>query len=324
MDVFIAHFGRGNALWDDCKRSSVISTFFDQDAHEFWRARDKRSYIDLCVRSKTTAAGKRPTRAVASKWYNAGDIIANTGGDLWLHRDGEDLWWTMSTAQPMTETIEFVSMPGIDARVYVLRKPAEPWRNQDKRGRRLQWSALHPKARDFLTLESTLQRLSVSNAEYATALVHGDELDAWHAQGEWLEREAKAGRGPVRSLSPEELSARRMAHTAFVTAANSNGQEETRVVKVKNVVGFIDEHDLAAYVLALYEKQNGRCAISGIALQHQREGADPELVCSLDRIDSDGHYERDNLQVVCCFVNRWKSDSADGEFRRLLRLVRSE
>lgn len=31
---------------------------------------------------------------------------------------------------------------------------------------------------------------------------------------------------------------------------------------------------------------------------------DPELAASLDRIDSDGHYERGNLQVVCWFSNR--------------------
>ncbi|MEZ4234398.1 MAG: hypothetical protein R3B89_34810, partial [Polyangiaceae bacterium] len=49
---------------------------------------------------------------------------------------------------------------------------------------------------------------------------------------------------------------------------------------------------------------------------------DPALTYSLDRIDSDGHYERDNLQVVCRFVNKWKSNSKDEEFRRLLRIVR--
>lgn len=321
MDVIVANFGRGNALWDDCKRSSVISTFSYPDTHELWRTRDKDAFVELCVRSKTAASGKSPTREVASKWYNAADTIANTNGDLWLHGDGEVLWWTISRAEPMTERIEPVSMPGVDGDVYVLRKPAEGWRNHDEQGRRLQWSGLHPKARDFLVTESTLQRLSPSNAEYAKALIQGSTLDAWHGRDEWREKEKRAGRGAAKSLSPKELSARRMAHTAFSTAASANGQDEIRVVKVKNVVGFADEQELAAYVLELYDRQKGRCAISGIELQHDVGAKDRELVCSLDRIDSAGHYERGNLQVVCCFVNRWKSDSSDEEFRRLFRMV---
>lgn len=36
----------------------------------------------------------------------------------------------------------------------------------------------------------------------------------------------------------------------------------------------------------------------------------------------DAHYEPSNLQVVCRFVNFWKSDSDNEEFRRLLALVR--
>lgn len=119
-------------------------------------------------------------------------------------------------------------------------------------------------------------------------------------------------------------SSRRDAwRTRFSTAVSANGQEEIRVVKVKNVVGFADEQELAAYVLELYDEQKGRCAISGIELQHDVGARDRELVCSLDRKDSAGHYERGNLQIVCCFVNRWKSDSSDEEFRRLFQMVQS-
>jgi hypothetical protein len=34
---------------------------------------------------------------------------------------------------------------------------------------------------------------------------------------------------------------------------------------------------------------------------------DLDLSPSLDRIDSDGHYAPDNLQIVARFVNRWKA-----------------
>ncbi len=52
------------------------------------------------------------------------------------------------------------------------------------------------------------------------------------------------------------------------------------------------------------------------------EHTDENLLPSLDRKDSSGHYERENLQVVCRFVNFWKSDSDNEEFKRLLMLVR--
>jgi hypothetical protein len=41
------------------------------------------------------------------------------------------------------------------------------------------------------------------------------------------------------------------------------------------------------------------------------------------RADSDGNYEQGNLQIVCRFINRWKSDSNDSAFRRLIELVQS-
>lgn len=324
MNVYVANFGRGNVLWQDCKARSVISTYSDTDAHTLWRARNKEAFIELCVQQKTTAAGNRVTRPVASRWYNVGDVVANTAGDLWLHHAGDDLWWTMSRAEALIESVERVEMPGVDEDVFVLRKPAEGWSNLDRQGRRIRWSSLHPKARDFLTLEGTLQSLSESNADYARALIDGRSRDVWHARPEWQAKEERAGRGATRVYAKKELSARRMAEAAFYTAAAANGQEVTRRVKNKEVVGFGDVHALERYVLELYEAQEGLCAISGIGLQHDEQGADRARICSLDRIDSEGHYERGNLQVVCRFINAWKSNSPDGEFRRLLRMIKSD
>ncbi|WP_298963557.1 hypothetical protein [uncultured Roseibium sp.] len=56
----------------------------------------------------------------------------------------------------------------------------------------------------------------------------------------------------------------------------------------------------------------------------QFDGSDDQLRPSLDRIDSNGHYELGNLQVVARFINKWKSDSEDAEFRRSLEIVRGE
>lgn len=54
-----------------------------------------------------------------------------------------------------------------------------------------------------------------------------------------------------------------------------------------------------------------------------REDGDPELFFPLDRIDSNGHYERGNLQIVCKFANRWKSALDNEKFLNLIAKVRA-
>lgn len=64
--------------------------------------------------------------------------------------------------------------------------------------------------------------------------------------------------------------------------------------------------------------QEGYCALTGVKLDYDEDGGDPELYCSLDRIDSESHYEQGNLQVVCRFANRWKGADNDATFKRLI------
>lgn len=63
---------------------------------------------------------------------------------------------------------------------------------------------------------------------------------------------------------------------------------------------------------------------TGIPFQFHGGDADKNLVPSLDRKDSNRHYKDGNLQVVCQFVNFWKSDSDNEMFARLLMLVRNQ
>jgi hypothetical protein len=114
---------------------------------------------------------------------------------------------------------------------------------------------------------------------------------------------------------------RRMAKTAIETVVGANGQQILRIVKNKDF-GFDTQLDLEKYVTKLVHLQKGLCAITGLVLRYDDETDDSELLCSLDRIDSDGHYEAGNLQVVCRFVNRWKSNGNDAEFRRLISIIR--
>lgn len=321
--VFIANFGQENHLWPSCLDRSTVATFEAEDLRPFWLAGDRDGYIAHCIATKKTARGITPTRPVASRWFNLGHIISDTEGDLWVHREKDELWWTISLSGEVNVSLEpaFKSTRE-NERIYVLHKPAKPWSNQNRHGNPLSWRALHPKAREFLFTEGTLQQLADGNAAYARALINGDNLNPWYSLPAWNEKAAAAQKNPATIFSAKQRAVYRMVQTVRDTVANANGQREQRTIKNKEL-RFATEQDLGKYIEALVEAQDGLCAITGLRFQFDGECDDYELLCSLDRIDSDGHYEAGNLQIVCRFVNRWKSDGNDFEFRRLISLVRN-
>jgi len=125
--------------------------------------------------------------------------------------------------------------------------------------------------------------------------------------------------GIVRHASARLRAIYTMADNAASAARGSN--TETRYV-TKNKEIHHTRAELVTIIEALLEEQKGLCALSGLPMQWRGDHDDTELCASLDRIDSGGHYAKDNLQVVCWFVNRWKGTMADGEFRRLLAMLR--
>ena len=100
------------------------------------------------------------------------------------------------------------------------------------------------------------------------------------------------------------------------------GPPTEKVPKLKELR--MTRQQLEAHIKQLLVKQQGVCALTGIPLQYRGEQTDDQLLPSLDRIDSDGHYESGNLQIVCRFINFWKGSTDNEEFSRLLRLVRFE
>jgi hypothetical protein len=92
-------------------------------------------------------------------------------------------------------------------------------------------------------------------------------------------------------------------------------------VKKEKEFRFNDQFDLERYIAQLLDSQEGLCALTGIPMIFDGEEGDPEFACSLDRIDSNGHYEKGNLQVVCKFANRWKGDTDNAVFLRLIESV---
>lgn len=114
----------------------------------------------------------------------------------------------------------------------------------------------------------------------------------------------------------------RMVITAQDTTAQSNGQLALQTIKNKDNV-FASQEEFEQHVLALIERQDGCCAISGLPLQPDEQCDDVEMMASLDRIDSNGHYGPGNLQVVCRFINRWKGADENALFVRLIGALRN-
>jgi hypothetical protein len=322
LKVYIANFGRGNYAWEECKKRSTIATMNDADVQSFWLANDREGYVAYCAKHKKTARGDPAPAQLASRWFNLMSIISESEDDLWLHRHGDNIWWTKSLKEAAKIDQEPNEVPYQTLKVFECHKPCEKWRMTDLQGKRLTWSGVHAKAKDFLTTESTLQELSATYAGYGYALVNGDDLSPWHESELWKSKQASATQQPVHFATSLQKSVTGMAYHAIATAAGANGQTMERTVKVKNF-GFKDRQELERHILDLLEAQENRCALSGLQLQFSGSHDDKQMLCSLDRIDSAGHYERGNLQIVCRFINFWKSDRDNSEFARLIGVVRT-
>ena len=81
---------------------------------------------------------------------------------------------------------------------------------------------------------------------------------------------------------------------------------------------------LTKLLRSLLDRQGNCCELTKIPFYFAGPDADDNRRPSVDRIDSNRHYEADNLQIVCRFVNFWKGERDNEEFKRLLALVQCE
>ena len=123
-------------------------------------------------------------------------------------------------------------------------------------------------------------------------------------------------------LGGREKSIIEMRRSVENTVRNANGQIVERTVKNKELR--IPPTELENLLESLLDLQSNRCALTEIPFQFAGPDVDKNLLPSVDRIDSNEHYEHGNLQIVCQFINFWKADNDNEEFKRLLMLVRGE
>ena len=322
MPTFIANFGKENFAWPDCLARGTIAVLDDEEINKFWEARDRESYIAYAQKHLKTAGGTTVPRPLASRWFNLNDLLFETNGDVWIHRQQQELWWTRSTdAKPEREVI-FDPKPrkgNATGKVVVYHKRCIAWSNRNANGHLLLWDTLHARAKEFLFTEATFQCLSDDHAAYAAALLGGKDLSLWHDREDWKAKQAKAKKSPVTYADARMKTIIRMAMTAMETAKQS-GVIVTTTRKNKEV-RFPTQLALENHIAELMKTQEGLCALTGLEMQFDG-GDDPSFYYSLDRVDSDGHYEVGNLQLVCKFANAWKGASANAEFRRLVEIIR--
>jgi hypothetical protein len=183
--VYVANFGEGNALWPVARARSTIITIDHVKVHPLWQAGDRAGYIERAIAQTRTTRGTQPSRQTAGRWYNLITELRDTEGDIWISRQGDALWWTVSLPDPLREEVQPSSNPAPDGPdIWWIEKPCLSWTDRDGEGRPLRWTALHPKARDFLATEATFQTIANDRgyADYARALVAGAPLERWHME----------------------------------------------------------------------------------------------------------------------------------------------
>jgi len=69
------------------------------------------------------------------------------------------------------------------------------------------------------------------------------------------------------------------------------------------------------FLVGLWDKQDGYCALSGLKMEHKYGLLKS---ASVDRIDSSKGYTKDNVQLVCKFINLGKQESTNEEVIQFL------
>lgn len=192
------------------------------------------------------------------------------------------------------------------------------------------WNGTSEKALTSLGLWPTFPRGATIGERYAEVnqvlldLARKLEIDLWTLDALWwgmdVDRavlKSVPGSGKVRFGDGRAIAIANMKYSILNTVQNANGQTLEVTVKNKDLKMLASE--LEALLPHLLEKQNERCAITGLPFQYE---GDKNMLPSADRIDSSGHYEAANLQLVCRFINFWKQATPDDEFRRLIGIVR--
>ncbi len=289
------------------------------DAHFFdaWSRGDYDTYLNLERKVAKPGATEKSIKGNATTWFNLSNKFARSEGDIWVSRREGYVWWSETTSAPVKYTPHRHAKRNVP--VVAIEKPVHEWSNETKNGKPLLWSNIHPKGQDMLFARRTITLIKNDRAAYVRALISGEDLSHWHHQKEW---ETKLGHSTMLDdVDPEEQALLHMMASIQKTVSNSNGQIVQRTIKEKILKNCTPE-EMHIHLRQLMKAQNGVCKITGIKMhQYGQKDQDNDFLPSPDRIDSSGHYEIGNMQIVCRFINFWKLAQDNGRFQELLEHV---
>lgn len=75
------------------------------------------------------------------------------------------------------------------------------------------------------------------------------------------------------------------------------------------------------FLLNLYDKQEGKCSISGVDLTTISGKGRVFTNISVDRIDSSKGYTEDNIQLVCFIINLMKQELSQESFLNWIKII---
>lgn len=75
------------------------------------------------------------------------------------------------------------------------------------------------------------------------------------------------------------------------------------------------------FLLYLWNKQKGKCALTGLTMTYKFYEGRVNTNLSIDRIDSSKGYTKDNVQLVCMVANQMKNDLSQDELLRICELI---
>jgi len=163
--------------------------------------------------------------------------------------------------------------------------------------------------------EELIQRNSLAQRAVLSKFIEQEGFD--------VEIESQVESSDIGSTAKQAIDASVSQMIRNARLADGMSGTISRVLRKRKKVRFGNNENFQEFLKMKIREQNGKCALTGIPLQFRGEHTNKNFLCSLDRIDSDGDYEPVNLQVVCRFINRWKSDSDNDEFKSLISLIRS-
>lgn len=307
--VYAIMTGNDNRLWPRCLDEDLVAMGFGTPYFDAWHSNDYGAYLALSRADAKAGVTEAEIKSQATLWFNRATALTQSTGDLWLHRDGADLYWAETVDAPPV-------FDAIDNDEIMIAKPTTKWSRRNKRTEALGWGSIHPKAKNYIVTQQAMFHVANPDMQrYFRALVDGTSLAPWHDRPDW--QAALGTKSLVRHPPLAEFAIARMMETVKQTVANSSGQIVQKTMKDKKLL--CTEDEMRSHIAELMEQQQGFCKLSGLRMHLDRQDAvDVDLLVSLDRIDSNGHYAIGNVQLVCRFVNFWKSSQDNGRFLELL------